>query len=207
MAARYPGKNDAFTIGIIGADSLAEELERIVGSRTVNSRPARVRRLRVDDRLAGVNMLFIGRSYYEHLNEILQATKGEPSRWRQKQRNWESLSSAHAFSLLPTKWKREPEMHPTARAVRRKQLAVVPITAGAGANFRSGGKTGEPAPYPTHLRELRNMRIHGESSPQASGCHEFCTVRKTRSACGISTVNLPSGVVTEVIPCGEPFGL
>lgn len=50
------------------------------------------------------------------------------------------------------------------------------------------------------------MRIHGEHSPQKSGAQDCCTVLNTLSACGINTVKRPSGVVTEVIPCGEPFG-
>jgi hypothetical protein len=40
------------------------------------------------------------------------------------------------------------------------------------------------------------MRIHGESSPRLSGCHDICTVRKTRSGCGIMIVKRPSAVVT-----------
>jgi hypothetical protein len=60
---------------------------------------------------------------------------------------------------------------------------------------------------PTHFRALRNMRIQGEYSPHDSGAQECCTVRNTRSACGISTVKRPSGVVTDVMPWGEPFGL
>jgi hypothetical protein len=60
---------------------------------------------------------------------------------------------------------------------------------------------------PTHLRALRNIRIHGLSSPQFSGCQDICTVRKTRSGCGIMIVNRPSAVVTAVKPFGEPFGL
>ncbi len=50
------------------------------------------------------------------------------------------------------------------------------------------------------------MRIHGESSPRLSGCQDICTVRKTRSGCGIMIVKRPSNVVTPVIPAGEPFG-
>ena len=59
----------------------------------------------------------------------------------------------------------------------------------------------------TQRRALRNILIHGPSSPQESGCQEFCTVRNTRSACGIKMVKRPSAVVRPVIPCGEPFGL
>ncbi len=68
-------------------------------------------------------------------------------------------------------------------------------------------RPGQTAPQPTHLRALRNARIHGLASPQASGCQLIVTVRCTRSVCGISTVKRPSGVVTYVMPCGEPFGL
>ena len=34
------------------------------------------------------------------------------------------------------------------------------------------------------------------SSPQSRGCHEFCTVRNTRSGCGIRIVKRPSAVVS-----------
>ena len=37
------------------------------------------------------------------------------------------------------------------------------------------------ARQPTQTRALRNMRIHPLSSPHSAGCHEFCTVRNTRS--------------------------
>lgn len=62
-------------------------------------------------------------------------------------------------------------------------------------------------PYPNQTRAFLNMRIHGESSPQPSGCHECSTVRNTRSAWGIITVKRPSSLVTAVMPCGEPLGL
>jgi hypothetical protein len=65
----------------------------------------------------------------------------------------------------------------------------------------------QPADQPTHLRALRNIRIHGDSSPQDSGAHECTEARNTRSACGIRTVKRPSAVVTDVSPPGEPFGL
>ena len=46
------------------------------------------------------------------------------------------------------------------------------------------------------------MRIHGLSSPQLSGCQDLCTVRKTRSGCGIMIVKRPSAVVTPARPPG-----
>ena len=59
---------------------------------------------------------------------------------------------------------------------------------------------------PHHTRALRNMRIHGESSPQLSGCQLICTLRNTRSGCGIRIVTRPSAAVKPARPPGEPFG-
>lgn len=67
----------AFTIGVIGADPVADELERLVDGRIINNRPVAVRRLQADERLADVNILFIGRSRNRQLGEILAAAKGE----------------------------------------------------------------------------------------------------------------------------------
>ena len=41
-------------------------------------------------------------------------------------------------------------------------------------------------------RALWNSRIHGESSPHSAGCQLICTLRCTRSGCGISMVLRPS---------------
>ena len=59
----------------------------------------------------------------------------------------------------------------------------------------------------TQRRALRNMRSQGLSSDQSLGCQDICTVRNTRSGCGIMMVKRPSGVVTPVRPSGEPLGL
>jgi outer membrane protein OmpA-like peptidoglycan-associated protein len=59
-----------------------------------------------------------------------------------------------------------------------------------------------PGRQPTHLRAFANMRAHGlrrETSPPAQ---LSCTLRSTRSACGISAVKRPSAVVTAVRPPG-----
>jgi hypothetical protein len=53
---------------------------------------------------------------------------------------------------------------------------------------------------------LRKSLSQGLSSPHPSGFQEHCTERKTRSGCGITIVNRPSGVVRPVIPPGDPFG-
>ena len=49
-------------IGVTGADDIAAELQQITAGRKVGSRPVSVRRVREADSLAGLHMLFIGRS-------------------------------------------------------------------------------------------------------------------------------------------------
>jgi len=61
--------------------------------------------------------------------------------------------------------------------------------------------------YATHLRALRQSCIHGLSSLLSSEVQLICTLRKTRSGCGIMAVKRPSAVVTAVKPPGLPLGL
>src|SRR5690606_3783521 len=61
--------------------------------------------------------------------------------------------------------------------------------------------------YPTHTRALRNIRSQGPSSPQPAGCQECCTVRNTRSGCGMNDRKRPSRLLMPVMPTGEPLGL
>jgi uncharacterized protein DUF4154 len=65
------------TIGVIGADALAEELVQIVAGRNVHGRPVRVRRLRPGDPIAGLHVLFVGRADGGRLAEILAAARGQ----------------------------------------------------------------------------------------------------------------------------------
>ena len=74
----FPGPDSPIRIGVIGADALADELAQMVGGRTVNGRPLVVRKLRREDSVAGLNILFVGHSNNARLGEILAATKGQP---------------------------------------------------------------------------------------------------------------------------------
>lgn len=74
----FESPTSPLTIGVIGADALAIELAKIVVGRTINGHPVIVRKLRREDAVTGLNMLFIGRSNNDHLTEILAATKGQP---------------------------------------------------------------------------------------------------------------------------------
>ena len=72
----FPKPDSALTIGVMGADALADELAQIVSGRSVNGRPVQVRRLRPTDAVAGLHMLFVGRGDDGRLAEIFAAAKG-----------------------------------------------------------------------------------------------------------------------------------
>ena len=65
-------------IGVIGADALADELTQLAAGRTINGRPVTVRKLRREDSMAGLNILFMGKLNSGRIAEILTATKGQP---------------------------------------------------------------------------------------------------------------------------------
>jgi hypothetical protein len=61
----------AFTIGVLGADAVAQELEQISAGRTVHGRPVAVRRLKRGEPLAGLHVLFVGQAQAARLEQIL----------------------------------------------------------------------------------------------------------------------------------------
>jgi hypothetical protein len=75
-AEAFTGADGALVIGVLGADFVAGELARIVEGHAVSGRPIAVRKLRHGDSLAGLHVLFIGRSEDARLADLLAATKG-----------------------------------------------------------------------------------------------------------------------------------
>jgi hypothetical protein len=65
-------------IGVMGADALADELAQITVGRTIGGRQVTVRKLRRDDPVTGLNVLFIGRSHGARVAEIVATAKGQP---------------------------------------------------------------------------------------------------------------------------------
>ena len=61
-ATAYASPEAPFVIGVMGADDVAAELERIVPGRTIHGRPAMVRRLKAGDPVSGSQLLFIGKA-------------------------------------------------------------------------------------------------------------------------------------------------
>jgi hypothetical protein len=65
-------------IGVVGADDVADELERVTSGRKVHEHPVTVRRLRRGDPVAGLHVLFVGEGEGGRLREILAGARGQP---------------------------------------------------------------------------------------------------------------------------------
>jgi hypothetical protein len=77
----FPGRAAAATaplvIGVVGADDIAGELARIVGARGINGRAISVRPMAAGDRLAALDVLFIGVGESERAERLLRAAAAE----------------------------------------------------------------------------------------------------------------------------------
>ena len=66
------GEADApFTIGVLGADPIADELAQIVSGRKIHARAITVRRLKAGDGLDGLAILFVGKAETARLKPLL----------------------------------------------------------------------------------------------------------------------------------------
>lgn len=92
------------------------------------------------------------------------------------------------------------------RACEPAPLCVLLLPAGAVARELEPPDI-RPAVQPAKTRALSNKRRHGPSSPQPGGDQACCTLRTTRSGCGIRIVTRPSAEHSPAMPSGEPFGL
>lgn len=72
----FANPNSPLVIGVVGADTLAEELARIAGGRTVGGRPVAVRKLRYGEPLSGLHVIFLGQSNSRQLTAALGSSKG-----------------------------------------------------------------------------------------------------------------------------------
>ena len=77
-AAAFTRADSTFTIGVLGADGVAAELERLVAGRTVHGRAIAVQKLKRGESFAGLHLLFIGQTETARLADILAAAKGHP---------------------------------------------------------------------------------------------------------------------------------
>ena len=92
-----------FTIGVLGADALADELARVVEGRAVAERPVLVRKLRRGASLAGLQVLFVGGQDAARLADILQGAKGLPLLTVTETRDRQAEGSMINFVLVDDK--------------------------------------------------------------------------------------------------------
>ncbi|NEX59545.1 YfiR family protein [Noviherbaspirillum galbum] len=58
--AAVPRSDEPYVVGVAGSDEVADELAAISSGRMVNGHPVLVRKLREDDTIAGMHVLFLG---------------------------------------------------------------------------------------------------------------------------------------------------
>jgi hypothetical protein len=76
-AGAFAGADDPIVIGVLGAEPMAEELSRVVASRTVGSRAVSVRRFGVGDPVSSLHVLFVGHAQGPRLPSIVAAAGGQ----------------------------------------------------------------------------------------------------------------------------------
>ena len=77
-AKAFEAASSPLVIGVLGSDSVADNLVQNANGRTVNGRTVEVRRLRHEDTPTGVHILFAAKSERARLNELLPRLKGLP---------------------------------------------------------------------------------------------------------------------------------
>ena len=71
----FARRDTPVTIGVLGSDTLADELAQAVVGRTINDRPVTIKRLKPGEPLTGVHVLFIARSESARLNQLAQGAQ------------------------------------------------------------------------------------------------------------------------------------
>lgn len=66
------------TIGIVGADDMATELNKLKGGPWINNRAMEVKLLKPGEPLTGIQILFVGRLESAALNRILDRVQAQP---------------------------------------------------------------------------------------------------------------------------------
>jgi len=70
----FASSDAPFVIGVIGAEGVAEELEKVVAGRFVGGRSVTVKTIRSDEAIGGIHVLFIGQDERRSLRQLLRST-------------------------------------------------------------------------------------------------------------------------------------
>jgi len=77
--AAYADAATPFTIGVVGAGDIADELARLKAGRSVNERPVEVRVLKAGEAARGVQLVFVGGADGAQLRRLLEPFKAAPT--------------------------------------------------------------------------------------------------------------------------------
>lgn len=75
-ASAFPQPDSPLVIGVMGADDVAAELEKLVPNRQVNNRRVIARRVREGEPLRGIHLLFAGRTE-ANLRTVLRSARDQ----------------------------------------------------------------------------------------------------------------------------------
>ncbi|WP_377702148.1 YfiR family protein [Pseudoduganella sp. UC29_71] len=103
-------------IGVMGADELAGQLERIVAGHSANGHPLQVKKLKKGEPPGHVHMLFLGTLDKASLQEVLAATRSQPLLTVSDSEEAHALGSIINFVLADERLRFEVALKPAAAA-------------------------------------------------------------------------------------------
>lgn len=71
----FPDPDSPITIAVLGDEEVAAELRDIVAGRTAQDRPIRAIRIRADEPIPGIHILFVGTAAASRLERVAQAAR------------------------------------------------------------------------------------------------------------------------------------
>jgi hypothetical protein len=77
-ASAFANADTPYVIGIVDSEDVANELKNIVARRKINGRAVTFKRLRSDDTLAGIHVLFIGKEEKSRQDAWIKAAQQQP---------------------------------------------------------------------------------------------------------------------------------
>lgn len=77
-ASAFAKPESPYVIGVLGDDTIVDELNRISTGRMVNNRPVTVKKLQGSELPGGLHLLFIGRSERFRLPQLVRLATGRP---------------------------------------------------------------------------------------------------------------------------------
>lgn len=103
-----------FTIGVVDADPLADELTKIVAGRDIEGRPIVVHRLHQGDPIGGMHMVFFGKTGRDDLAAMLATLDGQSTLAVTQSEGALSLGSMINFVVVDGKLRFDVALAPAA---------------------------------------------------------------------------------------------